>query len=81
MRIFYGICALIAGLALWILAFIATASWLAFCFGTVIVGLLLLIFAPTILFAPMILTRPGTGFLVIGMDLIVNKRENGVIDW
>ncbi len=38
--------------------------WLGFCFGSIIIGILLLIFAPRILFFPF------TFFLLIGMRLI-----------
>ena len=82
MRIFYGICALIAGLALWILAVVATVSWLVFCFGSVIIGILLLIFAPYILFAPMaFISTPGTSLLMIGMDFLANEPKDSKFSW
>jgi len=82
MRVFYGICALIAGLALWVLAVVATISWLVFCFGTVIIGILLLIFAPYILLAPMaLISTPGTSLLMIGMDFLVNEPEDSKFSW
>ncbi len=40
------------GIALIISAFIVEILWLGFCFGSVIIGILLLIFAPGILFLP-----------------------------
>jgi hypothetical protein len=42
----------IIGTALIISAFVLEISWLALCFGSVIVGIVLLIFAPSILLAP-----------------------------
>ncbi|MEA3498821.1 MAG: DnaJ domain-containing protein [Campylobacterota bacterium] len=42
-------------------------TWLGICFGTVIIGILLLIFAPSILFFPF------NFFLVIGLSIINGK--------
>lgn len=42
-------------------------SWLGFCFGSVIIGILLLIFAPRILFFPF------NFFLLIGLKLIYSE--------
>ena len=44
-------------------------SWLALCFGTVIVGIALLIFAPHVLFIPF---SVGT---TIGMGLIASCKD------
>ena len=67
-----GIFSLIAGFALWIVAITALISWLAFCFGSVIIGILLLIFAPYILLAPLAIATPGTALLFQGIDKISN---------
>lgn len=56
----FGIVLMIVGLCL-------TAVWLAFCFGTIIIGILLLIFAPDILLFPMLL-------FFIGFDLMKEKN-------
>lgn len=45
-------------------------AWLAVCFGTVIVGVLLLIFAPTVLIIPF-----GLG-TTIGLGIIASCKEN-----
>jgi hypothetical protein len=52
------------GIALIIAAFIVEILWLGFCFGSVIVGILLLIFAPGLLFLPFnIIFAFGIAFL------------------
>jgi hypothetical protein len=53
------------GVTLIISAFIIEGMWLSFTFGTVVVGILLLIFAPAILLAPFnILFAMGMAFVV-----------------
>jgi len=42
---------------------IAAVAWVVFCFGTVIVGVLLLMFAPGVLYAPFAFA--GGGFVLI----------------
>ena len=55
------------GVALIIAAFAVEISWLAFCFGSVLIGILLLLFAPGILLAPFnILLTLGLAFLAKG---------------
>ena len=55
------------GVALIIAAFAVEVSWLAFCFGSVLIGILLLLFAPGILLAPFnILLTLGLAFLAKG---------------
>lgn len=44
--------------------------WLGVCFGTVVVGIALLIFAPQILFLPF------TFFLVLGMAFLKNPNQS-----
>jgi DnaJ like chaperone protein len=57
----------IIGVALIIAAFAVEISWIALCFGSVIVGVVLLIFAPGILLAPFnILFALGLAFLAKG---------------
>ena len=55
------------GLAFIVLGIFLEVTWLGFCFGSVIIGILLLIFAPRILFFPF------TFFLLIGLKLIYAK--------
>jgi len=58
---FFGIAIIALGVSLEVM-------WLGVCFGTVIIGILLLIFAPRILFFPF------NFFLVIGLTLIAGKN-------
>ncbi len=57
----------ILGFAVIALGIALEVMWLGVCFGTVIIGILLLIFAPRILFFPF------NFFLVIGLTLINGK--------
>ena len=61
MNKFFGIAIIALGVSLEVM-------WLGVCFGTVIIGILLLIFAPRILFFPF------NFFLVIGLTLIAGKN-------
>ena len=64
----------IIGTILIIAAFVVEASWLGVCFGSVIVGIVLLIFAPGILFAPFnILFTMGLAFFA--RDSISNAND------
>lgn len=57
----------IFGFAIIALGIFLEVMWLGFCFGSIIIGILLLIFAPRILFFPF------TFFLLIGLTLIKGK--------
>jgi len=57
----------ILGLAVIALGLFLEFLWLGVCFGTVIIGILLLIFAPRILFFPF------NFFLVLGLTIIYGK--------
>jgi len=57
----------ILGLAVIALGVFLEVMWLGVCFGTVIIGILLLIFAPRILFFPF------NFFLVIGLTIISGR--------
>ena len=57
----------ILGIAIIAFGVFLEITWLGICFGTVIVGILLLIFAPSILFFPF------NFFLVIGLSLMKGK--------
>lgn len=54
----------IFGFAIIALGVFIEVMWLGFCFGSIIIGILLLIFAPSILFFPF------NFFLIIGLSLI-----------
>lgn len=74
MNIILGLLSILAGLSLWGVAITALVLWLGFCFGSVIVGVLLLIFAPYLLLAPLAIATPGTALIFIGMSKISNKE-------
>lgn len=59
----------ILGLAIIAFGVFLEVLWLGFCFGSIIIGILLLIFAPTVLFFPF------SFFLVIGLNLISGKPK------
>jgi len=80
MNILIGIISIIAGIAVWGVAITAALSWLAFCFGSVIIGVVLLFVAPYILFAPIAIGMPGSALLVYGMDKIANKDEDSIFN-
>ena len=80
MRVIIGVFSFCAGIVVWGMAIAALLSWLAFCFGTVFVGVLLLIFAPYILLAPLAISTPGTALFVYGMDMIANKKEDSIFN-
>ena len=78
MRALIGLLRLVGGVFIWGLAISALVSWLVFCFGSVIIGILLLIFAPYVLLAPLAIGTPGTALFVYGMDCIANKKEDSI---
>ncbi len=63
----------ILGLAVIAFGVFLEVMWLGVCFGTIIIGILLLIFAPRILFFPF------NFFLIIGLTIISGKtfRQSG----
>ncbi|HIP12641.1 MAG TPA: molecular chaperone DnaJ [Arcobacter sp.] len=58
----------IVGIALIAFGVFLEVLWIGFCFGSVIIGILLLIFAPRILFFPF------TFFMAIGLSLILGDK-------
>jgi len=73
---------IIVGLLLWGVAISVGITWIAFCFGTVIIGILLLFFAPRILlFPPMFISVFANGFLLVGLANIKrSNRDKDIID-
>jgi len=61
----------IFGLAIIAFGVFLEITWLGICFGTIIIGVLLLIFAPGILFFPF------NFFLVIGLSVMKGKAYTG----
>lgn len=69
-----GIIQIILGISLWVIAIIVELSWLALCFGSVIIGILLLIFAPYLLLLPMaLITTPANSLLLTGSNNLSSK--------
>ena len=64
----------VLGVALIICGITAQIAWLAFCFGTVIIGVLLLFFAPTILFIPYTLATTIGGAMVVAGYAKLSER-------
>lgn len=71
-----GCIQVILGLALWGFAISVGITWIGFCFGTVIIGILLLIFAPHILLLPpALIATPANGLLFLGWNNLSKKSE------
>ncbi|WP_287125540.1 hypothetical protein [Desulfobacter sp.] len=67
-RFFYGLGSLLVGVVILIVGWSLGFAWLGICFGTVIIGILMLIFCPTILFLPFSLfTTPGLSLIALGL--------------
>ena len=63
------------GLVIWAVAISIELSWLAICFGTVVIGFLLLIFAPLVLVAPIALIGTfANTFLFRGIDGLLGRN-------
>lgn len=75
MRFLIGILCLIGALAIWTFAISLLLSWLAICFGSVVIGLILLFVAPYVLLAPLAVGVPGTALFIYGMGRLANKDE------
>ncbi len=66
-----GLLFIISGVLMMIGAFVAEIAWLGFCFGTVVIGVLMLFFAPLLLMAPFFfLFGIGTTLWASGMAMI-----------
>ena len=73
---------LMVGIVLWIFAITVGVAWIGFCFGTVIIGILLLFFAPRILIFPTaFLSVFANGFLLVGLvNIKKGERDKDIID-
>ena len=69
-----GVAYIIGGASIWVLGIIVWISWLAFCFGTVVVGVVLMIVAPPVLFLPSLIFPPGTALFIKGMDIMKGEQ-------
>ena len=65
---FLGLVFIISGVVMMVGAVAAQIAWLGLCFGTLIIGVLMLFFAPFLLFAPFTLLF-GTGTALWGSGL------------
>ena len=68
-----GILVLLVGLAMVISGVVLTGLWIGFCFGTVIVGILLLLFAPPILLLPYAFISMA-GWRVMDRGMLIYRR-------
>ena len=73
---------LFVGIMLWVLAIAAGIAWIGFCFGTIIIGILLLFFAPSILIFPTaFISVFANGFLLVGLvNIKKGARDKDIID-
>jgi hypothetical protein len=68
-----GLVFIICGILAMIGAVVAEIAWLGFCFGTVVIGILMLIFAPLVLFAPLtIIFSTGMALWGTGLTMITD---------
>jgi hypothetical protein len=70
---FKGLLQCVLGLGLLILCVSAFAAWWGLCFGSVIIGVVLLLCAPHILLLPWPIGAFGLSFLGSGIDAIKNR--------
>ena len=67
---------IIIGFGLMIGGGMAGVAWLAFCFGSVIIGILLLIFAPQILMLPFLVAGHGISLIQNGTTNILDAKQH-----
>ncbi|EOZ5445192.1 MULTISPECIES: hypothetical protein [Vibrio] len=66
---------ILAGLGMWGVIISLLLSWWALCFGTVIIGLVMLFLAPHLLLLPLLLSPIANGFLMGGFLYWNNTKE------
>jgi hypothetical protein len=71
-----GLLFLLCGIAVFVGAIAAEIAWLGFCFGTVIIGILLLFLAPPILIFPVTLGFM-TGMAIWGAGIVLISGDEG----
>jgi DNA-directed RNA polymerase subunit RPC12/RpoP len=72
-----GVFQIVIGALIIIGGVVAGASWLAFCFGSVVIGILLLIFSPEILLFPFGLSVFGVSWAKAGYrNVVVGERQD-----
>jgi hypothetical protein len=73
-----GVLQILGGLGLWAFGITIGVTWIAFCFGTVVVGVLLLLLAPWVLLAPFTFgIVPGNAMLAVGLVNFLEGSEKG----
>jgi len=78
LRALFGVLKFILGLAAMIAAFAVEIAWLGVCFGTVIIGTVLLLTYPTLLFSPFrVLSDRGLDLIASGLIDIKAAEEEG----
>lgn len=76
----YGLVLMGSGAAMLVGAVIVWVMWLTFCFGTVIVGLIILFMAPALLMAPLVVMGgAGLGLLSTGTLLFSDVHSEPVV--
>lgn len=73
--VFTAILCIIWGATWMIIGALAGVSWIAFCFGSVIAVVLILLFAPPLLFLPFGLSVYGAAIFSKGIDMIRNPEK------
>jgi hypothetical protein len=72
MDFFKGLFQIILGAVLVVTGISLGVSWVAFCFGSVVIGILLLILAPAILVLPFGISTLGLGYIASGVCFSFN---------
>lgn len=77
MNILKGIIQIACGIGLWVFGISIGIAWLTFCFGSVIIGILLLFFAPQILLLPFTFgIVPGNSLFFIGINNLNSNKSS-----
>ena len=73
-----GALQILGGLGLWAFGVTIGVAWIAFCFGTIVIGVLLLLLAPWVLLAPFTFgIVPGNAMLALGLVNFLEGGEKG----
>lgn len=70
-----GLGLILWGVALMVGGIVAGVSWVAFCFGSIVIGVLLLLFAPHLLLLPFVLSKLGLRHFSLGVDLLTRPER------
>lgn len=71
-----GLLSIFFGLFIWALIISLLISWWTFCFGTVIIGILMLIFCPHFLLLPLLFNSFANSFILLGLYIIIKKKHD-----